>query len=272
MDPKSYQLHHYTRDFKTLLLILKKDGGFWPRYSLEDFSWSQPNGKPHYLAFPCTCFCDLPFEANSMHRADYGSYIISFSKSSKLAKNLTPLIYINEDGPLAETIRAKYSDCLSHFERIENISDKKFHFLPTALAPDALQGIWDFLPYLKSTLGYTLQRRPPPENGIEYDKLKDYDYLWMTKYLEEEFEWRYVPIKHRAALYCFDDYDRWSIDRLSDLSQKTKDSFLKFSHDEVEAIVVATDAERKELLVIHPDLSNKVKIWTEIPEAADDAD
>jgi len=271
MNPKSYNLHHYTREFNTVKLILQKDGGFWPRYSMEDFSWAL-GGKPHYLAFPCVCFCDLPFEANAMHRADYGDYIISFDKSSELAKMLTPLIYVNEEGPLADMIRANYARHLSRFEGTDTTPEQKFHLRPTALARDRLQGLWEFLPYLKSTLGHTLQRRPAPAPGDKYEHMPDYDYQWATKYLEEEFEWRFVPPKHRDALYCFDDYDRWSIGKLTELSEATKNSFLKFSQDEVEAIIVTNDAERNELVSIHPGLTGKVKTWEEIPEADDGAD
>jgi Putative abortive phage resistance protein AbiGi, antitoxin len=272
MDPKSYQLHHYTPEFSKLKRILQKDGGFWPCYSLEDFSWTQKRGTLHYLAFPCTCFCDLPFEVNAMHRADYGGYVISFDKSSELAKSLTPLIYVNEDGPLAKMIRAKHGHHLSRFEETETTPDNVVHCRPTVLVRDKLRGLWEFLPYLKSSLGHTLQRRPPPKNGGEHDYMPKYDYLWTTKYLEEEFEWRYVPPKHRDALYCFEDYDRWSIGKLDELSQATNDSFLKFSQAEVAAVVVVTDAERTELVGIHPDFAGKVKTWNELPNAASNED
>jgi hypothetical protein len=200
MNPKTYQLHHYTGEFDTLKLILAKNGGFWPRYSMEDFSWSQPDRHSHYLAFPCTCFCDLPFEANAMHRADYGHYVISFDKASDLAKHLTPVIYVNEDGPLAEMIRVKYSNHLRRFGQAVATPHDVTHFEATALDRDPLGELRTFLPYLKSALGYTLQRRPPLQNGREYERMPGYDHEWVTKRLEEEFEWRYVPPKHRDAL------------------------------------------------------------------------
>jgi hypothetical protein len=97
-----------------------------------------------------------------------------------LAKKLTPLIYINEDGPLAEIVRQKYARHLSRFDEAEVKPGQEIHYCPTLLDREMLAGLWDFLPYMKSTLGHTLQRQ-------------GYKAHWMTKALEDEFEWRYVP-------------------------------------------------------------------------------
>lgn len=232
---------------------------------MEDFSWTQ--GRPHYLAVPCTCFCDLPLELTSTHRGDYGDYVISFDKASSVAKNLTPLIYVNEDGPLAKMIVSKYGRQLSLFTRLVDGSDGKKHWAPTPLDAAKLTGLWEFLPYLKSSLGHTLQRRPLPPAGGKYDRMPDYEYQWQTKFLEEEFEWRYVPEKHRDKIFCFADYAKWEMAELSALSEPTKDSFLKFDLNEVEAVIVEDEDQRKELLGLHPELKDKVRIWTELPPA-----
>jgi hypothetical protein len=265
MDPNSYHLHHFTREFNTLKLILQPGGGFWPRYSMEDFSWTQ-GGESHYLAVPCTCFCDLPLELTPTHREDYGNYVISFDKSSDLAKSLTPLVYVNEDGPLAQQISSHYGGLLRHFSGMSKDPDGKMHFVPTMLDAEKLDGLLAFLPYLKSSLGHTLQRRPPPPGG-KYDKMPDYDFHWQTKYLEEEFEWRYVPSKHRDRIFCFADYARWEMQQLSALSGATTDSFLEFAIEEVEGIIVEHEGQRNELYEIHDKLKGKVQIWAELPRA-----
>lgn len=270
MNPKSYSLHHFTREFQTLKLIMLPEGGFWPRYSMEDFSWV--HHRPHYIGSPCVCFCDLPFEASAMHRADYGEYVISFDKSSDLAKKLTPLIYVNDEGPMAEIIRSKYGKALLRFGAAEKLPDGVARFTPAPLIADELKGLWDFLPYLKATLGHTLQRRPPPANGTEHEKMPGYDHGWATKFLEEEFEWRFVPPKYKDALYCLTDYSRWEMAKLDVLSKATMDSFLTFQKAEIEMIVVKTDMERDEIAGIYPELPGRIKTWSELPEQDEDKD
>jgi hypothetical protein len=235
-------------------------GGFWPKYSLEDFRWSRRDRLIRYLAIPCTCFCDLPMEAIGMHRTDYGDYVIAFDKDSQLAKKLTPLIYVNEDGPLAEMIREKYDRFLSKFDAVDTMPDKKIHFRPTLLDQKKLIGLWDFLPYMKSTVGHTLEPCVPYREG-------KYAAIWSTKALEEEFEWRYVPAKHRDRIYCFEDYDIWNMGKLAELSERTKDSFLKFSPDEVKAIIVPQEAEGTELIRIHPNFEKIVTTWKKIEDS-----
>lgn len=255
MEPKSYQLQHFTSTFDTLKLILNDGGGFWPRYSLEDFGWSRRDRLIRYIAVPCTCFCDLPMEAIGMHRSDYGEYVIVFDKSSELAKKLTPLLYVNENGPIAEMIRDKYDRFLSKFDAIEAKPGREIHFRPTLLNKEKLTEIWDFLPYMKSTVGHTLRR-----HGC---KAK-----WMTKALEDEFEWRYVPQKHRDKLYHFEGYDEWSLHKLDELSDITKDSFLKFASNEVKAIIVPHEGQKQELIGIHPHFEKIVTTWKQIENSS----
>jgi hypothetical protein len=233
---------------------------------MEDFSWTQ-GGRPHYLAIPCTCFCDLPLELTSTHREDYGNYVISFDKASNLAKSLTPLVYVNEEGPIARMISSRYGKYLGRFSDIAADQRGKQHYVPNLIEPQELDGFWSFLPYLKSSLGHTLQRRPEPPAGGGYDNLPDYDYIWLTKFLEGEFEWRYVPDNHRDRIFCFADYARWEMEQLSGLSDATKDSFLRFDLGEVTGVIVEHDDQRNELLGTHSDLKGKVRTWAELPAA-----
>ena len=188
-----------------------------------------------------------------MHRSDYGEYVIAFDKSSELAKKLTPLIYVNENGPLAEMVREKYGHYLSRFDEIEDAGDQKIHYRPKLLETGKLAGLWDFLPYMKSTVGHTLQRQ-------------GYQAAWMTKALEEEFEWRYVPKNHRDRIYCFENYDEWNLRRLDGFSEATKDSFLTFSPDEVKAIIVPNENEQEELVGIHPRFKGIATTWKKITD------
>ena len=49
VQQSSAHLYHYTKTLDILRRILKE--GFWPQYTVEDFSWIQ-DGTLRYLAFP----------------------------------------------------------------------------------------------------------------------------------------------------------------------------------------------------------------------------
>lgn len=181
-----------------------------------------------------------------------------------LARKLTPLIYVNEHGPLAEMIKAKYGRSLMSFSDMVESPDGKKHFVPTVLNITAFEGLREFLPYRKSSLGHTLQRRPHPPVGKSHETSPDYEYQWCTKYLEEEFEWRYVPDSHRDQIFGLADYAKWGMAEVSKLSEATKGSFLEFNRNEVETIIVNDEDQRRELVGSYPDLEGKVRIWTEL--------
>lgn len=246
MKPRDYKLYHYTKTLETLKLILTN--GFWPRYSLEDFTWLEPN---LYIATPCACFCDIPLAISAWHREDYGDYVISFDKDWAGADQLNPLLYVNDQGPLARSAFEKFKRELTKSGEIETTDDKMF-FHPKLLDKVALAEIWHFLPYLKATLGHTLQ---PRSDG----------HIRLIKDLDDEMEWRYVPNKHKDALYSTQDYDRRTMDFLANLSEGTKDSFLTFGCDEVDSVIVVSEAERTELLNTFPGLADKIRLWNEIP-------
>jgi hypothetical protein len=89
MKPKSNNLFHFTKSFEILKLILEH--GIKPRYCLEDFEWFGLDHK--YIAYPMSCFCDIPLSRISEHTGFYGSYGIGLSKNWGLQNNLNPIIY-----------------------------------------------------------------------------------------------------------------------------------------------------------------------------------
>ncbi len=249
MKTKERRLYHYTKSLDTLCCYVLKDG-FWPQYSLEDFSWVQ-NGKPLYLAFPCVCFTGLPLEQSQMHRDDYGNYVIGFHGSWDAAQRLKPLKYEDKATSL---LNQHHCRALTKCDDV----DVTGHFHPTKLKPEDFDGVWEILPYLKENVGFTFQRRLKP--------LEDRRHNPHCKDLENEREWRYIPEKHRGNLFTVEDYDVTTMDALDKLSEVTRDSYLKFDHSDVSVIVVITDAERQQLAAKHPKLDGKIRIWDELPK------
>lgn len=262
MEPRDYNLYHYTKTLETLKLILAN--GFWPRYSLEDFSWLVPD---LFLATPCSCFCDIPLAMSAGHREGYGDYVISFDKDWEGVKHLNPLIYLNDEGPLARNAFEKFKRELTKSGDLETTNDKMFCH-PKLLDKDALSEIWHFLPYLKATLGHTLQ--PRSEENKKTGRMPEYDHTWLTKYLEDEMEWRYVPEKHRDALYSARDYDRRTMSELNKLNDATKDSLLSFEVEEIDSVIAVTKEERTHLVEAFSTLNGKIKLWSEIPVIKED--
>ncbi|MDF9828608.1 hypothetical protein M2447_002735 [Ereboglobus sp. PH5-10] len=260
MNPHDYNLYHYTKERSTLERVIKN--GFWPRYSLEDHTWLAPN---LYLACPCVCFCDIPTAASSMHREDYGDYVISFDKSWKGTDSITPLLYLNENGPLAKIITEKYTREITKSGTCKNVDGKLF-YEPRLLEKAKLDDIWPFLPYFKATLGHTLRKKTDEQKA--HDPRPEYDHIWLTKPLEDEMEWRYVPDKHRDALYTVRDYEPKTMAALDKLNENTKDSFLKFDLADVKTVIVPTEGDRAAILNGFSALAGKVRLWSEIPQKA----
>jgi hypothetical protein len=259
MKTKDRRFYHYTKSLDTLCHYILKDG-FWPQYSLEDFSWVQ-DGKPLYLAFPCVCFTELPLEQSQMHRDDYGNYVIGFGSGWQNAQRLKPLKYVTDQDKVTPLLKPHHCRALTKCYGVDT-SDGLIRFPPTKLRPKDFDGVWHILPYLKEKLGHTLQRLPKPRG--------DRSHVWLTKYLKDELEWRYIPENHREALFSVVDYDTKTMDMLGRLSLATHDSHLGFTHADVSIIIVVTDAERQELAAMFPQLDGKIRIWDEFSKPRED--
>lgn len=258
MTEKPPHFFHYTKSLETLARYIIP-GGFWPQYSLEDFSWVQ-GGKPLYLAFPCVCFTDLPLEQSAMHRDDYGDYVIGFDADWKSAAQLRQLQYVTADEKSTSLLDEHHCRALVKCGDLD-VSNGVTHFTPAKLVPEDFDGVWDVLPYLKENLGHTLQRLPKQRG--------DKKHIWLTKYLKDEREWRYIPERHRNSLFSVRDYDFRTMDELGAFSESAHDSHLKFEIEEVSIIILKTDEERLRFSDEFPQLADKVKIWEELPPPVD---
>lgn len=98
MKPKSDNLFHFTKSLDVLKLILS--GGIHPRYCLEDIEWFGQDEK--HLAFPMSCFCDIPLSRISEHTNFYGDYGLGLTKEWGLRNNLCPVVYSSKGGQIQE--------------------------------------------------------------------------------------------------------------------------------------------------------------------------
>jgi len=106
MKPKSANLFHFTKSLDVLKLIL--ENGIQPRYCLEDIEWHGSVDKQ--MAFPMSCFCDIPLSRISDHTDFYGEYGLGLTKDWGRKKNLNPVVY----GPKGGQIQKLASDLLDN--------------------------------------------------------------------------------------------------------------------------------------------------------------
>lgn len=230
MSPRDYRLYHYT-SYETLKLILAEDGGFWPQYCPEDFSWI--TDTPFYLVIPMVSFCDIPIILSKEHKDSYGPVVIGLSKDWGKENNVTPLLYVYEEGLLARHIKESVGRCLTKIE----------------IDKSDLGSLWNFVHYLKPVTGCF------PDKQSHGDTFKDFD---------EEMEWRYVPEAFKDAIYStelFDDKER------ADAKLRSKNTFkvkLKFNRSDVEVVVVENEKQRNELSQSFEFLHGKISLWSEL--------
>lgn len=154
---------HYTDSLDKLKSIIQE--GFKVKYCLEDLLLKDSSQKGG--AFPMVCFCDIPFSDIKNHLDSYGYYGVGLSKNWASSKGLNPVIYIEKNSDIGNTLYKHISSFIFKEEKIE--------------ALDVIQ-VWDYFKicaYLKNYEG-------PLTKGSEI--IQDYRFY-------NEREWRYVPSK-----------------------------------------------------------------------------
>jgi hypothetical protein len=210
MRPKSQTLFHFTRSLDTLKQILL--GGFWPRYSLEDFRW-QSTGPDDidFAAVPMVCFCDIPLSRLDEHVEFYGHYGVGLSRAWGERSGLNPLLYIAG----ANTIAAS----LIHLAEVS----RKHADGERALAQALLHHTASFL---------------KPVSGLMTVATGQ-----VEKDFYQESEWRYVPSHPDLPQLLLKD--QFGDPRfITEANAKSKEyAMLRFAPSDVRYLFVKTDAE-----------------------------
>ncbi|MEJ5999629.1 abortive infection system antitoxin AbiGi family protein [Paucibacter soli] len=210
MRPKSQSLFHFTKDLTTLQKILT--GGFWPRYSVEDYNWQALGpGSIDFAAIPMVCFCDIPLSRIDEHVAFYGYYGIGLSREWAESNGLNPLLYIAAENSLARSLIG-----------LADVARK-------APGDDALIGgalIQHAASFMKQTSGKTTR------SGTEIEK----DFY-------QESEWRFVPFHAEIPqILTREKFEDTAF--LEQCNSKTQAlATLKFSLSDVRYVFVREDSE-----------------------------
>lgn len=205
-------LCNYMREPEYLIKILKNQA-IIPRYVIEPLDYLKIDGLKR-IAFPMTCFCDIPFSKVGNHMSNYGQYGIALDKKKVIRNNkIQPIHYMNPASPLV-------ADFKEAFNANYNVG-KKAHKEDEVL-----------LNYLLSTLLYM-----KPISGLVE---KDGEYKMYI--FQDECEWRYIPdCKSILSIPLIINDNKITEKRkntYSDVLEKHPETWVKFDWNDLIYIVV----------------------------------
>ncbi len=216
MTTRSDTLFHFTKNIDVLKSILQN--GFWPQYCLEDVSWQ---GYPGYddVAFPMSCFCDIPISKINDHVNFYGRYGVGLKKEWGIENHLNPVFYFTGNNKLYQSMGV--------------LSDILYQVSDSEIRNKGMDSIRHFHSHAKCISGTVL--------NIQQDKKVEKDFL-------QESEWRYVPSDERIKQYLhrnkYNDHDE-----LHQCNQLTsKYCKLNIMPDDIRYIFVHNDSEIPDMI------------------------
>lgn len=215
----SSTLFHFTRSVENLAGILKNE--FRVGLSVENFEHIAQHLPPGSelmpeCGIPMVCFCDIPLSQVEKHMKNYGDYGLGLRKTWGMKKGVSPILYTHPNSP------APFSSA-DHINLIGSLGFDRAPDDQKALALNA-----GLFVYLQKPYEGFLRRTKGPKKKVRF-----YD----------EREWRYIPTE-------IESIPAMSPEDLADpiKSKPVRDEVsrlppLAFEPNDINYIVVATDAE-----------------------------
>lgn len=213
---------HYTTSFDILCKILKE--GFKIKYCQEKLSLvSTGNGSA--AAHPMVSFCDIPLSDSKQHFESYGKFGIGVSKQWAFKNGVNPVLYIDENSILAQTISDILQQC-----RGENIDqNNKTNFLRIKS-------------YAKNYSGTLI---------LGEKKIKNYRFY-------DEREWRLVPKSEDIGENAISISLKKYLENKDLFNNKIKDYRFEFGVNDISYIIVEkTDQIPDIIAFLRNEYSNK---------------
>lgn len=221
-------LCNYMKKIEYLQMILEKQA-IIPRYVIEPLEYLSIDGL-YRIAFPMTCFCDIPFSKVSGHMRFYGQYGIAFNKDTFIKKFcVQPIHYINMQSPLANDFKDAFSEYFN--------ADKKASKKDKILAD-----------YLVSTLLYM-----KPLSGIEEVNGTKIRYVY-----QDECEWRYIPTDNfpqNLNFILLKEATEKGKDEYSRALQAHEETWIKFDWEDIRYIIVPDNNALNQIIKVIRNLS-----------------
>nr|WP_314053943.1 abortive infection system antitoxin AbiGi family protein [uncultured Neisseria sp.] len=254
---KSNSLFHFTPEEEYLLDIL--ENGFWPRYCSEDIEWLIPKDLKNELekqeeddlfisfiknliknnissiAYPMSCFCDIPLSKITAHTDFYGGFGLGMTKEWGIRKGLNPIFYLSDNSIIPNLIQSFLLKTVP-IDFWKSIQSEKTN----------QNTIIQLMKFLKPLSGKM------KVNGKE-----------VTKNFDEECEWRYAPASDENNLFpnFLPNFLANNNEELQDSNIVTKKvASLNFEPSDIKYIFVPEDSNI-------PTIINKINtIFTNYPE------
>lgn len=221
-------LCNYMKKLEYLTLVLQNQA-IIPRYVIEPLGYLKIEGL-NSIAFPMTCFCDIPFSKVGSHMALYGRYGIALDKQQIIEKfKVQPIHYMNPQSPLINDFKEAF---VSYYK-----SEKRVHEEDMVL-----------LNYVLSTLLYM-----KPISGIEKINGEMKTYIF-----KDECEWRYIPTinfpEGIPLLIKEDQITEKGKNTYSKVLEKHPETWIKFSWEDVKYIIVPDEPALKKIVEVIKEL------------------
>jgi len=254
---KSNSLFHFTPKEEYLLDIL--ENGFWPRYCSEDIEWLIPKDFKNELekqeednslktlikeliksnissiAYPMSCFCDIPLSKITAHTDFYGGFGLGMTKEWGIRKRLNPIFYLSDNSIIPNLIQS-FLLKTAPIDFWKSIQSEKTN-------QNTIVQLMKFLKPLRGKMKV---------NGKE-----------VTKNFDEECEWRYAPASDENNLFpnFLPNFLANNNEELQDSNIVTKKvASLNFEPSDIKYIFVPEDSNI-------PTIINKINtIFTNYPE------
>lgn len=194
---------------------------FIPRYVEENLEYLNVQDL-HTIAFPMTCFCDIPLTKVKNHMGVYGEYGVAIKKNVCIERDVQPILYLNNSARL----KTDLSEALSKLLHEDPISPE------WRMLPDAMLSV---LLYSKPIVGYM--------SRDEWDKPH-------RLLFKDECEWRYIPSapENMPLIIPQDDNTKKGRKYYSKALARDKSTWFPFRVDEMEYIIVPNEAAAIEMI------------------------
>lgn len=202
----SETLFHFTTKAEYLFKVL--ENGFVPRYYPEIIDVE--GVKKAEYAIPMVCFCDIPLSQIKNHIETYGKYGIGMSSSWAKKSKLNPVIYLENDSQLTNSIVSEIKSISK--QRKEQIEKHK---------------AFNIFRYIKKYQGDFKRANKVIKNVKFYD----------------EREWRYVPKVDSKIKFWINETDFKNEILVAESNDNLKEFSLDFDISDIKYVIIKDETE-----------------------------
>lgn len=203
-----------------------------PRYYIEYVDYLNIDTMPR-VAFPMTCFCDIPLNKLSSHIEFYGKYGIGLDKEGwGIKKGIQPVKYVNPESDLLKDFIEAFTLALDNKIKIpEECMPLKDYLVSELVYMKPIKGVMD-------------------RSGVEKSRI-----------FKDECEWRYIPRITESMeiplILPLSVVNNAATSAYSEVLKAHQETWLDFKVDDIKYIVVPNEQENTAMIdFIYNELEN----------------